>query len=37
MLKKGVFGQALINGDIVYKAVADAFGMPYTEVSKYVG
>ncbi len=29
-------GLNIINGDIVYKAVANAFGMPYTEVSKYV-
>ena len=29
-------GLNVINGDIVYKAVADAFDMPYTDISKYV-
>ncbi len=29
-------GLNVINGDIVYKAVADAFNMPYTDISKYV-
>lgn len=32
-LKKGL---NIINGDIVYKAVADAFNMPYTDISKYL-
>ncbi|MCF6351954.1 MAG: alanine dehydrogenase [Cyclobacteriaceae bacterium] len=30
-------GLNIINGDIVYKAVADAFNMPYVDISKYVG
>jgi len=29
-------GLNVINGEIVYKAVADAFDMPYTDISKYV-
>ena len=29
-------GLNVINGDIVYKAVADAFDMPYTDISKYI-
>jgi len=29
-------GLNIINGDIVYKAVAEAFDMPYTDISKYV-
>lgn len=29
-------GLNVINGDVVYKAVADAFNLPYTEVSNYL-
>ena len=29
-------GLNVINGDVVYKAVAEAFNLPYTEVSKYL-
>ncbi|QSE97163.1 alanine dehydrogenase [Fulvivirga lutea] len=29
-------GLNIINGDVVYKAVAEAFNLPYTEVSKYL-
>lgn len=29
-------GLNVIKGDIVYKAVADAFDMPFTEISKYI-
>jgi alanine dehydrogenase len=29
-------GLNVINGDIVYKAVADAFDMPFTDISKYL-
>ena len=29
-------GLNVINGDVVYKGVSDAFGLPYTEVSKYL-
>jgi alanine dehydrogenase len=32
-LKKGL---NIIKGDVVYKAVADAFGLPYTEIAKYI-
>jgi alanine dehydrogenase len=32
-LKKGL---NVINGDVVYKAVADAFGLPYTDIAKYI-
>lgn len=32
-LKKGL---NIINGDIVYKAVADAFNLPYTDLKKYI-
>jgi alanine dehydrogenase len=32
-LKKGL---NIINGDVVYKAVADAFNLPYTDISKYL-
>ena len=32
-LKKGL---NIIKGDVVYKAVADAFGLPYTEVAKFI-
>ncbi len=31
------FGLNIIKGDIVYEAVADAFGMPFTPVEKYLG
>jgi len=31
------FGLNVINGDIVYQAVADAFKMPFTPVEKYLG
>lgn len=31
------FGLNVINGDIVYEAVADAFGLPFTPVEKYLG
>ncbi len=29
-------GLNVINGDVVYKAVADAFGLPYTDVKKHL-
>ncbi|MBT1703493.1 alanine dehydrogenase [Chryseosolibacter indicus] len=29
-------GLNVVNGDIVYKAVADAFNLPYTDVKKYL-
>ncbi|HEY9044539.1 MAG TPA: alanine dehydrogenase [Ohtaekwangia sp.] len=29
-------GLNVINGDVVYKAVADAFNLPYTDVKKYL-
>jgi len=29
-------GLNIIRGDVVYKAVADEFDLPYVEVSKYV-
>lgn len=29
-------GLNVINGDVVYKGVSDAFGLPYTDVSKYI-
>ncbi|WP_333820156.1 alanine dehydrogenase [Ohtaekwangia sp.] len=29
-------GLNVINGDVVYKAVADAFSLPYTDVKKYL-
>jgi len=29
-------GLNVINGDVVYKGVSDAFGLPYTDVSKYL-
>ena len=32
-LKKGL---NVVKGDIVYKAVADAFGLPYTDIAKYI-
>jgi alanine dehydrogenase len=32
-LKKGL---NVIKGDVVYKAVADAFGLPYTDIAKYI-
>ena len=32
-LKKGL---NIIKGDVVYKAVADAFGLPYTDIAKYI-
>jgi alanine dehydrogenase len=32
-LKKGL---NVIKGDVVYKAVADAFNLPYTEITKYL-
>ena len=32
-LKKGL---NVIKGDVVYKAVADAFNLPYTEITKYI-
>lgn len=32
-LKKGL---NIIKGDVVYKAVADAFGLPYTEIAKFI-
>jgi alanine dehydrogenase len=32
-LKKGL---NIIKGDVVYKAVADAFGLPYTDVAKFI-
>lgn len=31
------FGLNVIKGDIVYEAVAEAFGMPFTPVEKYLG
>ena len=31
------FGLNVINGDIVYEAVAEAFGLPFTPVEKYLG
>jgi alanine dehydrogenase len=31
-----VLGLNVIHGDIVYKAVADAFDMPYVPVEKYL-
>ena len=33
-IKKGL---NIIKGDIVYEAVADAFGLPYTSVEKHLG
>ncbi len=30
-------GLNVINGEVVYKAVADAFGLPYVDVKKYLG
>jgi alanine dehydrogenase len=32
-LRKGL---NVINGEVVYKAVADAFGLPYTDVKKFL-
>ena len=32
-LKKGL---NVVKGDVVYKAVADAFGLPYTDIAKYI-
>jgi alanine dehydrogenase len=29
-------GLNVINGDVVYKGVSDAFGLPYTDVAKYL-
>jgi alanine dehydrogenase len=29
-------GLNIIKGDVVYKAVADAFNLPYTDISKFV-
>ena len=29
-------GLNVINGDVVYKGVSDAFGLPYTDVKKYL-
>lgn len=31
-----MLGLNIIKGDVVYKAVADAFGLPYTDLAKYV-
>lgn len=34
--KELLLGLNVINGDVVYEAVADAFGLPYVEVSKHI-
>ena len=29
-------GLNIINGDVVYEAVAEAFNLPYTDINKYL-
>ena len=29
-------GLNVVKGDVVYEAVAEAFNLPYTEISKYI-